>query len=289
MQDLLRFQGLYGEQNLPFVSDFIHLEPLQDRSKIYSWEIEEHFHTNLIQIFVIESGSGNLFSEGQPIVLRAPCIITVPANVLHGFHFEPKITGEVITISQSFFETLLREKPHTKKETDQLACLDFKNKPEVFAELLNWKNKIQQEIFAEATEKSYALKLYFELFYLELYRSALRSTSETLLNQNRNLAYFQKFQALIRQYAQNLPKMTTFANDLGITQTHLNRICNSVAGTSALQVVHDFTINEAKKYLLNTSYSVAEVAYFLNFNDPAYFSRSFKKRVGVAPGEFRKT
>ncbi|WP_276391485.1 AraC family transcriptional regulator [Eudoraea chungangensis] len=32
----------------------------------------------------------------------------------------------------------------------------------------------------------------------------------------------------------------------------------------------------------------AEVAYFLNFNDPAYFNRLFKKRVGVAPGEFRE-
>lgn len=288
MKEILRFQGLYGESNLSLVNDFIHIEPLQDRSKIYSWEIEEHFHTDLIQLFVIDSGSGTLFSEGQPIALKAPCIVTVPANVLHGFHFEPKITGDVITISQSFFETLLSEKPHIKKETDQLACLDFDNKPEVFADLLNFKAKIQQEIFDEAPEKLLALKIYFELFYLELYRSTLRSTSEALVSKNRNLAYFQKFQALIRQHAQDLPSIKTFSANLGITQTHLNRVCHTVADTSALKVVQDFTLNEAKKYLLNTSYSVSEVAYFLNFNDPAYFSRLFKKRVGVAPGEFRK-
>ena len=44
-----------------------------------------------------------------------------------------------------------------------------------------------------------------------------------------------------------------------------------------------------KNTLLNTSYSVSEIAYFLNFSDPAYFSRLFKKVVGVPPGEFRKT
>ncbi len=288
MKNILRFQGLYGDQQLPFVSDFIHLEPLQDRSIIYSWEIEEHIHTDLIQIFVIESGSGTLFSEGKNIVLKAPCIVTVPANVLHGFHFEPKITGDVITISQSFFVTLLKEKSHIKKEIDQLSSLDFENRPELFTDLLNWKTKIQQEIFDEAPEKLLALKIYFELFYLELYRSTLQSTSEALISQNRNLAYFQQFQALIRQHAQNLPSIKTFAKTLGITQTHLNRVCHTVADTSALKVVQDFTINEAKKYLLNTSYSIAEVAYFLNFNDPAYFSRLFKKRVGVPPGEFRK-
>ena len=288
MKGIQRFQGLYGEQNLPLVNDFIHMEPLQDRSKIYSWEIEEHFHTDLLQMFVIKSGSGTLLSEGKNISLKSPCVVMVPANVLHGFHFEPKITGDVITISQSFYETILNDKPHIKKEIERLSCLNFENNPEVFRNLLNEKDKIQQEIFDEAPEKLLALKIHFELFYLELYRSTLLSTSEALISKNRNLAYFQQFQALIRQHAQSLPSIKVFAKTLGITQTHLNRVCHTVADTSALNVVQEFMLNEAKKYLLNTSYSVAEVAYFLNFNDPAYFSRFFKKRVGVAPGEFRK-
>ncbi|MBQ4913264.1 helix-turn-helix domain-containing protein [Maribacter sp. MMG018] len=288
MSNILRFRGLYGDQHLSFVSDFIHIEPLQERSKIYSWEIKEHFHSNLIQIFIIESSEGTLFSEGKKINLKAPCVVTVPSNVLHGFNFEPKITGDVITISQSFFQTLLTEKPYITKEMGKLSCLNLKNKPEVLADLLKLKSKIQQEIFDEAPEKSLALKIYFELFYLELYRSTLRSTSEALISKNKNLAYFQQFQVLIRKHAQNLPSIRTFAKALGITQTHLNRVCHTVAGTSALKVVQDFTINEAKKYLLNTSYSISEISYFLNFNDPAYFSRLFKKRVGVPPGEFRK-
>ncbi|MFI8378335.1 helix-turn-helix domain-containing protein [Leeuwenhoekiella sp. NPDC079379] len=289
MNNLLRYQGLYGDQQSALVSDFIHIEPLEDRSKIYSWEILEHIHTDLVQLFIIESGSGILYSEGKQLELIAPCVITVPSNVLHGFHYEPHITGAVLTISVSFYDTLLKDKSEIRKQSDLLYCYSFSENSEFFESLNYIKSKIQQELFDEAPEKLLALKTYFELLYLELYREKFRTTSEELLSNNRNLAYYQQFQELIRLHAQQLLSIKEFANALGITQTHLNRVCHNVAGKPALQVVQDFIINEAKKYLLNTSYSIAEVAYFLNFNDPAYFSRLFKKRVGVSPGEFRKS
>ncbi|APA63717.1 helix-turn-helix domain-containing protein [Maribacter sp. 1_2014MBL_MicDiv] len=288
MNDLLRYKGLYGEHQQPLVTDFIHIEPLEDRSKIYEWEIAEHIHTDLVQLFVIEVGSGFLLSEGNRIELAAPCVVTVPANVLHGFHFEPSIIGEVITLSVSFYDTLLQDKASIKKQSNQLNCFSFLGNTTTFSDVRYLKDKIQNEIFEDAPEKLLALRRYFELVYLALFREKFRNTADALLSNNKNLAYYQQFQELIRLHAQNLLSIKKFADALGITQTHLNRVCHTVTGKSALKVVQDFTMNEAKKYLLNTSYSIAEVAYFLNFNDPAYFSRLFKKRVGVAPGEFRK-
>ncbi|RAJ15901.1 helix-turn-helix domain-containing protein [Arenibacter echinorum] len=288
MNEIVRYQGLYGDQHLSFVSDFIHMEPLEERSKIYSWEIQEHFHTDLVQLFIIEAGGGTLFSEGKKTALDAPCVVTIPANVLHGFHFEPNITGDVITLSVSFFETILKDRLQLKKESKRLATFPFGDRPDIVKEILYLKTKIQQELLTEAPEKLLAITTYFELLYLHLYREQFRTTANALISNNRNLGYYQQFQDLIRQNASNLLSIKAFAKAIGITQTHLNRVCQTVAGKSALKVVQDFTLNEAKKYLLNTSYSIAEVAYFLNFNDPAYFSRLFKKRVGVAPGEFRK-
>lgn len=288
MNDILRYQGLYGDQQMPFVADFIHMEPLQERSKIYAWEIQEHFHTNLVQLFIVETGSGVLLSEGQQIALQAPCLVTVPANVLHGFHFEPEVTGDVLTLSTSFFDTLFKDRPQLKKESNRLACFPFGDMPEMVTEIQYLKLKIQQELYTEAPEKLLAISTYFELIYLQLYREQFRTTAKDLLSKNRNLRYYQQFQDLIRQRATNPLSIKEFAKAIGITQTHLNRVCHTVSQKTALNVVQDFTLNEAKKYLLNTSYTVAEVAYFLNFNDPAYFNRLFKKRVGVAPGEFRK-
>ena len=76
-----------------------------------------------------------------------------------------------------------------------------------------------------------------------------------------------------------ISSIKTFAKALGITQTHLNAICHTAADTSALKLVQEFTLNEAKKYLLNTSYTIAAVACFLSFNHSVYFGRLFKKQV----------
>jgi len=255
MNDILRYKGLYGDQQMPFVADFIHMEPLQERSKIYAWEIQEHFHTDLIQLFVLESGSGTLFSEGQQTTLQAPCMVTVPANVLHGFHFEPEVTGDVLTLSTSFFDTLFVNRPQLKKESNRLAYFSFEDMPELVSEIQYLKSKIQQELLTEAPEKLLAISTYFELIYLQLYREQFRTTAKALISNNRNLSYYQQFQDLIRQHAKDLLSIKEFANRIGITQTHLNRVCKTVAGKSALKVVQDFTMNEAKKYLLNTYYS----------------------------------
>ncbi|MFX5756507.1 helix-turn-helix domain-containing protein, partial [Acinetobacter baumannii] len=68
---------------------------------------------------------------------------------------------------------------------------------------------------------------------------------------------------------------------------HLNRICNEVRGKSALSIIQEHLIEQAKTYLLHTSYSVSEIAYLLNFEYPNYFARLFKKLNGVSPREFR--
>jgi len=47
-------------------------------------------------------------------------------------------------------------------------------------------------------------------------------------------------------------------------------------------------IESAKKYLSNPSFSVADVAKKEGYQDPNYFSKVFKKVVGITPTEYRK-
>lgn len=48
-----------------------------------------------------------------------------------------------------------------------------------------------------------------------------------------------------------------------------------------------FLISEAKNLLTGGDQSVSEIAYALGFENPPYFSKLFKKEVGVTPNEFR--
>lgn len=283
-----QFSGLYGDDQSPYMPNFIHIEALGHRSKTYNWEIADHTHTDLFQLFVLTKGQGQLLSGGLELNIAAPCLITIPADHLHGFRFESDIEGEVITLSDGFLEGILKERPRILLETNQMALTTFEGSATSFNEILFVLAQLQRELIDENAEKDLAIRANFQLLFLKLYRVRLQGTPIEFNPNHRNLAYFQSFKKLVKHSRQQPLRIKQYAAQLGITQMHLNRVCHAVAQESALKVVQRYTLGEAKKYLLNTSYSIAEIAYFLNFNDPAYFNRLFKKWVGVTPGEFRK-
>ncbi|WP_245855809.1 AraC family transcriptional regulator [Paenibacillus rigui] len=72
-----------------------------------------------------------------------------------------------------------------------------------------------------------------------------------------------------------------------ISMSTLRRIIHKYTGHSLHEYVHRLKIAEAKNMLLNTHQSVKDTALSLGFKDVFYFSRLFKKYVGVSPQHFR--
>ena len=148
---------------------------------------------------------------------------------------------------------------------------------------------LKKELNEENAEKRHFVNALFQVLFLAIYRVVQSQNNPKLETDNRTLKHFQEFQKLIKQGFLETKTIHQYAQEIGITTMHLNRVCKGVLNKSPLQIIHEQIINEAKKYLLNTSYSITEISYFLNFNDPAYFTRLFKKNVGVSPSDFRKT
>ena len=289
MKPILQFKGPYGDNQASFMPDFIHFEPLEKRSKIYEWEISQHVHSELFQMFIIRSGKGILVSGKNKIVISSPCVINVPASIMHGFSFDSNIKGDVLTFSDNYFESILKNNAQLYIKLNKLNQFVYVNNIKSFDDFTYLIHKLKNEILEDRVEKQFSLQSYFQLLFLRLYRKGYENEYVELNAPNKTLEHFRNFQNLVKQSLQSPLTIEQYARKLSITQMHLNRVCNAVVGESALKVVQGFIIIEAKKYLLNTSYSVSEIAYFLNFNDPAYFSRLFKKLVGVPPGEFRKS
>lgn len=287
-KQLINFKGLYGDNHYSHIPDFIHHESLEVRSKMYDWEINEHLHSDLYQIFMIESGCGVLFSEQNKISIEGPCLIIIPTNTLHGFSFEPSIIGEVLTFSENFMETLFKNSPKIMLELNQLKHLQFHNHPSNFEQLKNYKSLILKELYEENLEKHTVIQSLFKLFFIGIYRFNFSLKNTISASDNQTLMYYQAFKKHIKRTIQETKPISEYAKELNITTVHLNRICNALVQKSALQIVQDYLIVEAKMYLLNTNYSISEVSYLLNFKDPAYFTRLFKKKTGVSPSEFKK-
>jgi AraC family transcriptional regulator, transcriptional activator of pobA len=79
-----------------------------------------------------------------------------------------------------------------------------------------------------------------------------------------------------------------YAEELHISQGHLVRVCQTIAGKNPKDIVTDYFIREAQMDLTNVDKTIAQVAYDLSFDDPAYFARLFKKKMGHSPKAFRE-
>jgi len=258
------------------------------RSELYNFEIQEHLHKDLVQVFLITKGGGLLHAAGVKIPLESPCVLVIPSNRLHGFVFKSEVQGEVFTIAERFFDQLLEGLPDSVMSFNQVNYFPLDADEEALRETLLLKDKIISEMTLSDGFSQLSLKLVFQLLLISLDRSQQVDQRAMLVSDNRAINHFRAFKKLIKSYSHEGKSVAFYAKELNLTSVHLNRICQAVAQMSALQIIHEQVMIEARNYLRGTSNSIAEIAYFLGFKDPAHFSKFFKKKEGVPPVEFRK-
>ncbi|PCJ59677.1 MAG: hypothetical protein COA79_09745 [Planctomycetota bacterium] len=73
-----------------------------------------------------------------------------------------------------------------------------------------------------------------------------------------------------------------------LSKYHFSRIFKLQRGVSPAHYLSQFRLKIAIGLLRETEKSVKEIAFESGFNDANYFSKIFKKSLGVSPNEFRK-
>lgn len=97
------------------------------------------------------------------------------------------------------------------------------------------------------------------------------------------------FLSLLHKEYKSYRRVTYYAEALSLTPRHLTTVIRQVSGKSASQWIEEYTILEAQILLLNTSMTIKEIAYELNFNDQSLFSKYFSRVAGVSPEQYRKS
>ncbi len=82
--------------------------------------------------------------------------------------------------------------------------------------------------------------------------------------------------------------LTECAEALGVHPTYIWKVLKMEKGKSFMDYQEEYKINEAKRLLLQTDKTVAEIAQELNYTNAQNFIRFFSKSTGVTPGKFRK-
>jgi AraC family transcriptional activator of pobA len=96
-----------------------------------------------------------------------------------------------------------------------------------------------------------------------------------------------RLRLLIERHFRDHHRPAEYARRLRVTVGHLNHLARRHLGRSAGIVIRERLTLEARRLLLHTDASAAEVGYALGFKDPAYFARFFKRTTGLSPSVFR--
>lgn len=78
------------------------------------------------------------------------------------------------------------------------------------------------------------------------------------------------------------------AKQVYLSTCYFSRLFKQVKGWSFTEYLTHVRMEEARKLLTTTSYSVAEIAMKVGFRDARYFSQVFKKHAGKTPGSYRR-
>ncbi|MEK5037379.1 AraC family transcriptional regulator [Sporosarcina sp. FSL K6-3457] len=82
--------------------------------------------------------------------------------------------------------------------------------------------------------------------------------------------------------------LESIAEALNYNMQYLSRQFKRQTGRSPIAYLLEIRIEKAQELLLHTNATVQEIADYVGYTDPLYFSRLFKKHTGVTPGNFKK-
>ncbi|MDO5518995.1 MAG: AraC family transcriptional regulator [bacterium] len=90
-----------------------------------------------------------------------------------------------------------------------------------------------------------------------------------------------------KNYTQEI-SLSEISQYVGLSPQHFSKIFKETTNYSYVEWVNDLRIGKAQEIMKQEDCTIKEVCFLVGFQDPNYFSRIFKKRVGISPTEYAK-
>jgi AraC family transcriptional activator of pobA len=281
--------SLYGEAASATGAEFVHIEDIQSRSERHNWEIDAHTHRGLFQVVAVEAGGATVLLDGRRIEAAPPAVVAVPPAAVHAFRFRQGTRGYVLTVAEAllFDEAGAAVAGAIERLFVEPRVVAFD--ADTMSPLLALLQQVAEEFRQEAHGRAALVEWLVRAALLHVARAhlvAARSDQDPRgLGRAERFASFRK---LVEDHYREHWPLARYAASLKITEGQLNRLARNVAGTSAAELVQQRLLLEARRRLIHVAAPVVQIAYELGYQDPAYFCRIFKKRVGLTPSVFRR-
>ena len=250
-----------------------------------------HKHTYYEMCF-FTGGSGIHEIDFNSHKIQSPSIHFLRPGQVHLLHRGKDYKGYLVVFSEEFFnlrfqniEVIPGYPLVSKLENGPILNLNDQQFNE-FNQLVRF---IEQELAVYNSESEEIIISYLKIFFLKLRQnfSKLVTTQNEATNFMKKTVY--RFNQLVDKYYDQIHHVKEYAELLGESPIQLNRAVKSVTGKTSSEIIIERLILEAKRLLLFSDLSNKEVAYKLNYEDPSYFARIFRRKTGFTPTDFRKS
>ncbi|SMC71980.1 helix-turn-helix domain-containing protein [Rhizobium sp. RU36D] len=273
---------VYGEPSRMLDVGFVHVETVMERKSVHFGHVAPHQHPQLGQITYWFSGGGTYRIEDRTWNFSAPTLSFVPSSVVHGFTVDESSDAIVVSISDDLLRTL-------EAQVD----LDL-TRPRLIAgtaddpawERLDVLIRMVADEYRTATAAS--PRLISGLIGVVLSQIAKLGGGHGLDEAvpGRLLAVALR-RAIDRHYREDWP-VSRYVELLASTPHLVDKAARETFGQTVKDMLMERRLLEAKRLLMFTIRPVEDIGREIGFEDPAYFSRFFRRRTGEAPAAWRR-
>jgi AraC family transcriptional activator of pobA len=241
------------------------------------WRVEAMRAISEPLLLWFTKGQGRITVAGVTRGYTAHNAVFIPAGVMHGFEVGPQVFGNAMFFGKDCGIPL-----PTTPQILRIREVHAQQEANVIFDM------ILREMNSDSPAHERATRHYMGLLGVWLERQVAKAAPEqTKPDAARRLVA--RYTALIERDFRTGAGVGDFAAALGVTPTHLSRCCRQACGRSAITLLQDRRIFEARRLLAETRMPVGEIGASLGFTSAAYFTRAFQHLTGKSPTEFRRS
>ncbi len=279
--------GIFGEAP-EVTTTFVHAERIVSRAPSHDWEISVHRHAHLAQALAVTQGGGVLRVDAIEQPFAAPWLVWIPTGAVHAYSFTPGTDGIVVSVSADVLETVIggdAEAARLREAAESIFTGPMPRVEQIDLDAGAVLDALAREAAGSLPGSASAVTALLRLLLVGLLRSRARGTGA---EPAARAEIHRRFRRLVEAHLREAWPIARFAEALAVTTDRLHAACTEAVGKAPQAILHDRLMLEARRNLIHTRLTVAEIAFDLGFRDPAYFSRFFAARAGMSPAAYRK-
>ncbi len=253
-----------------------------------------HSHPNMYEFYYVTKGAIEHKVNGTLLTVPEGHFIFVNQGIQHETMYHPEQSCDYLTIVFSFQKRSTQNYTNGTEDFETIHLEYFFkyviDKPFIFAEDHYHCERYIKDMYHEFDAKewgwSYKLQSLFTCFIFDCTRNFIPPINEKIQAPTGNLPIaFTKY--LHANYANPNLSLQDIADHFFISPRHVNRLFKEFFGASVSKTLTQYRIHYAKNFLMDTDYSVDEIAEQIGFSSGSTLSKLFKELEHMTISEFR--